>query len=656
MVESLGDPDWRVRKTAVERIIAFSDPQAMLDALVGALADGENPGRRNSAVEALVEIGEPAVGALVETLGSHDVDVRKFAVDALAGVGSRSALDALLATLDDSDPNVRAAAADALGMVGEPESAEALLALAVDETQDHLVRFSALRALARLDVAVPASDLAPALDQSTLRAAAFGVLGRMDDPEAVARLTKGVVDGSRAARESAMQALLRLLGVVDGARAERIVADLREAAHAEPSLVADLVERLEVADLSTRLFHVQFMGLLGRPDCAVPILRVGRDEAIREVAHRTLAAMGEATECALDESWSELDVELRCDACEVLGLLSGEAGSQRLLSALEEEDAELRGAAARALGRRGCSESVEPLVRRLEAAADSDDFEAEDEVESVIRGLVDLAERAGAGVVAQIAGMISERVDSASEPVRHAIASVMGRVGRPDDTEIVGMLLKDPSARVRRAAVDALTRLDPGDHREPLRLALADESPAVRVAAAGALGELRSESSLDDLGRLLHDEDERVRAAAVRAMGAVGERAGESASAEVIEQIERSLVEGGAVSMAAAEALARIGGPRAARAAAALLERPESELVQAAVKCIGRHGDAETVEELLALVAHEGWAVRAEAIQTLAERQVVKAIPAILRRLEAERDDFVRDVILRSLRRLEELR
>jgi HEAT repeat protein len=124
----------------------------------------------------------------------------------------------------------------------------------------------------------------------------------------------------------------------------------------------------------------------------------------------------------------------------------------------------------------------------------------------------------------------------------------------------------------------------------------------------------------------------------------------------VIEQIERSLVEGGAVSMAAAEALARIGGPRAARAAAALLERPESELVQAAVKCIGRHGDAETVEELLALVAHEGWAVRAEAIQTLAERQVVKAIPAILRRLEAERDDFVRDVILRSLRRLEELR
>ena len=41
-------------------------------------------------------------------------------------------------------------------------------------------------------------------------------------------------------------------------------------------------------------------------------------------------------------------------------------------------------------------------------------------------------------------------------------------------------------------------------------------------------------------------------------------------------------------------------------------------------------------------------------IQTLAERRVAQAQPAILRRLETEQDSLVQDVIVRALRRLEE--
>jgi len=211
---------------------------------------------------------------------------------------------------------------------------------------------------------------------------------------------------------------------------------------------------------------------------------------------------------------------------------------------------------------------------------------------------------------------------------------------------------------VRRAAVDALSRLAPGSVSEPLRLALADESPGVRVAAAVALGRSRDAAALDDLRRLFHDEDEGVRAAAVRAVGAMADRetgaGAELPTDEVVQLVGLALSDGGAVAMAATEALARIGGPAAARSASALLTRNEPELVHAAVCCIGQHGDLEVVEDLMALVAHDSWTVRSEVIQTLAERRIVKAIPAILRRLEVERDDFVRDVILRALRRLEE--
>ena len=59
------------------------------------------------------------------------------------------------------------------------------------------------------------------------------------------------------------------------------------------------------------------------------------------------------------------------------------------------------------------------------------------------------------------------------------------------------------------------------------------------------------------------------------------------------------------------------------------------------------------MEDLLPLVAHDHWLVRAETVQVLSDRSVVRAVPALLRRLEAESDDFVRDALLRALARLE---
>ena len=57
LVDRLGDVSWRVRKAAVERLVTCSDSAHTADALIGALGDGENPGRRNAAVEALVACG-----------------------------------------------------------------------------------------------------------------------------------------------------------------------------------------------------------------------------------------------------------------------------------------------------------------------------------------------------------------------------------------------------------------------------------------------------------------------------------------------------------------------------------------------------------------------------------------------------------------------
>jgi HEAT repeat protein len=657
LVACLGDPGWRVRKAAVDRLVEAPADWSADAALVAALSDGENPGRRNSAAEALIRRGETAVDSLLEATTSNDVDVRKLAVDTLAGIAPPRALDRLVEMLDDADPNVQAAAADALAVVGDDAVAPLLLSVATRTEDDPLVAFSALQSLARLEVCVPTRDLLHALDTPLLRPAAYAVMGQAadDDASAVEALLKGLQAPSRSGREAAISALLRLVSRRDAAACEALAEQIRS--HSDGLPEDDARERLASADLPTRLVLIQYLGLLGRAESVVSILSAGCDEALEEVALSALADLGEQAEHGIEASWSELDAEARRLACRALSRTSGATGNARLVAALDDPDTALRSAAALALGVRRCADALPALVHRLEAVASLDeDLDGEDERAALTKALIELTQPADGGVDLhdRTVELLGQRLDGAPEPVRLALATVLGRIGRPQDERLVAWLLKDPSPGVRRAAVQALARLGHGEDAEPLRLALADEASGVRIAAAAALAASHSPRALGDLEHLADDEDPRVRAAALRAVGERAAAGGEEASRQARELLARALVDEGAVALAAVEALQVLGGESAADAARCLLQRDEPELVRAAASCIGMHGERSALEDLVPLVGHPDWAVRAEVIGALSERAVVASVPAILRRLETEQDDFVRDTILRALRRLED--
>jgi HEAT repeat protein len=452
-----------------------------------------------------------------------------------------------------------------------------------------------------------------------------------------------------------MRALLRVLSRLDDAHAERLVAEVREVAASAPAVVEIAVERLAEAPLPTRLVLVQFLGLLAQERGAVPILLAGRDEALTQVALGTLEQLGAVAERAIDARWGDLDGRARRDACTLFGRLHGERSANRLLEALDESEPELRTAAVRGIGARRLAVALPMLVRHLERMASEGDPEGEEEVAALTEALTLLASPGGsdAGVAEQTLGLLASRLDGAHEDVRLAIARVLGRIGRREDTQLVTLLLKDPSPRVRRAAVDALARLDPETAAEPLRLALADESPPVRIAAADALGASLRPGVIDDLRRLADDEDARVRVAAIRSIGLQAERAaGGDSRRDALGRIEAALADEPLVVLAALEVLQRAGIVPAEQMAA-LLARSEAEIVREAVGCLGARSDGAHLDLLLPLVSHPDWSVRAEAIQVLADRRVSKAVPTILRRLETEQDGFVRDAMLRALEKLE---
>lgn len=660
LLDCLGDPSWRVRKAAVERIADAPRDWDAPQFLIKALADGDNPGRRNAAVEALVRCGTSSVPSLIVATDDPDVDVRKLVVDALAGIGDESAVGRLIEILDDPDSNVRGAAADALGMIGSTQSVPALLSVVKNAMSDRLVVFSALRALARIEVPVKARDLREAMQDSILLPAAFAVLGRVKDSEAQEVLLQGLVSGSRSTREAAMAALLRLVAVLDPKESADLVQTMRDIIDRHSDLLSDALLRLGEATLTTRLVLVQFLGLFPRKDIVIPILLSGCDEVLSEIVLSTLLNLGPVVEEVLDEHWPHLECNAKNLACHLLGRTGGQLGLSRLFFALEEPDSELRISAAHALGERRSPEAVPALVHRLEVAAiaSEEDLECEEELSAVIEALVRIAKpepSTDEQTTNEAIELLASRLHGAAEPVRLAIASVLGRIGRAKDSALIEFMLKDPSSSVRRAAVEALARVEPGTLPEPLRLAIADESPTVRIAAANALGTSQHPSAFEDLQRLQADSNARVRAAAVRAIALFAVRAAQTeVTREATQRLRAALHDEGVVALAALSGLDEIGGHHAAQAAQDLLECPDAELVQAAVSCIGRHGDANQIEALIPLVGHESWSVRAEIIQVLTQRNVLRAVPSILRRLETEQDDFVRDAILRALKHLEQ--
>ena len=643
LAERLGDTSWRVRKAAVEGLGACPEPARAATLLIQALADGDNPGRRNAALEALVRCGPAAVPALVDVLDDPDVDVRKQVVDALAGIADPGCAVRVAGLLEDEDPNVRAAAADALGAIGWPDSQPALLA-AVREDEERLVRLSALRALARLELAVPLAALEGALDDAMLRPAALVLLGDSDEPAAAEVLIKALAESSASCRQAAIQALLRTLAGTDADGMERLAERVRAVAAATPELLADAASRLTTAALPVRRTLIQFLGVLQGEAVVVPLLRAGRDAELADLVVATLLGFGRGLEGWLAERWGDLEAEDRVLACAVLAGGERDAGEERLVACLEDSDLAVRRAAEGALGKRGGAAALEQLLRRFEQAAQADELDP-DEAEQLADAVARLA---GTEEAAAVAVRIESLVAGGAETFRAAAARALGGLAGADSARALRLLLVDPDEGVRRTAVEALARRADSELRESLHLALADEAPSVRIAAASALAGAADPQALDDLGQLAGDDDPRVRAAAMRAIGAI-----ESDADRRLALLERGVLDGGPVALAALEGLRALGDPRGAGVAARLLDADAPELVRAAVACIGGCAELPRLEPLIPLVSHAHWTVRAEAARVLGERGVRAAAGALSEWLSSEQDDFVREVIHVALEELE---
>jgi HEAT repeat protein len=135
--------DWEVRKCAILALGKIRD-ERVLDPLMLQLRNDEF---KDDAINALVELGQPALARLITALRDKDENVRKSAVLALGRIKSGEAIAPLIEMLGDPDWFTRLTAAAALESIGDERGREAIKPLLKDP--DMVVKMRVERILAK---------------------------------------------------------------------------------------------------------------------------------------------------------------------------------------------------------------------------------------------------------------------------------------------------------------------------------------------------------------------------------------------------------------------------------------------------------------------------------------------------------------------------
>lgn len=635
LIHGLGDPDWRVRKEAARTTALVGVRLGMLPALVGAIAQGENVGLRNAALEVVDALGEAAEGALVAAIPTSQGPSRKFLVEALGGARGATAIGMLAEASEDDDPNVVAAALDALARVGGPV-AERALRKRLSSTEP-FQRLAALDGLDRLGAVVPWAELEPLLGDRLLRRVVLASLGRSRSARAVAPLVEACVESSQALVDTALLALSTLV-----AEEPTLIASLVEQAAAAPEPAREAVRRAlaEARPREVRVAAARLASLSHDLQALAGVVALIAEDALAHDVLEALSSWGEEAAPTLLTVAEQSVGTHRAIALELAGDLTSVDGplAERIRlamrAALRDSTPAVAAAAARSLARFGTADDIPALVALTMTAAGDVARASGQSLSALVSREPQAVDRAVAD--SQLAGQGGS-----------ALVGVVATLGGPHAFERLRTALSSGEVDTRRAALEALASVPTHQAAELAAMALADEDIDVQTAAAAALGGMRAEPArgvaVESLMLALVSVSPRVQAAAARALGALGD----DGALEPLRDLARSRAPG--VAVAALEALRAVHDPLLEDLLVESLGHLDTEVVKQALRAIHDHGGARAASRLAIALAHAQWDVRRLAALLLGELGTPASRATLAAHLATETDDLVRAAIDQGL-------
>jgi HEAT repeat protein len=529
--------------------------QDRIDQGLAWLADPVNARRGRGA---LLAVGRPAVGTLVETLSATPTEaagpVTDRVIELLGELGARDASPVVARFVHSSRPKTEEAALWTLGALRSPTHFKRIKEW---YTRSH----------------------------APIRNKAFDALARSGHPDALPTVLLELVEGSEARRRSAEANLHRfgpaarkaVLPLLDSEDRRERAAALRALAYMDTH---DAMERLlsGLIDSDSTIVSAAVIGLAGR----------GGAEA-RE---------------AVSRYWDSRKVDVRAAVAHALGAFANPEDLETLELMTNDASMSVRVAAARSLAHHGplarpmltrlarlgpdgatARAAAEALMKKADATADlvpllgsrhrevrnlaADALEERPGGETaLVQALASEDDAARTGASETIIARGTPMVPAVLEVARRApdaalpdILYVLGEIGSPAAVPFAARLATEGTdLTIRKAAIDTLSRCGEGERIEPTLLAALDD-PAVEVrqAAVKALGEKRVHGAADRLMALIESEVRPVQRAAIGAIGSLRHQAAVDA---LIAQYTESRTAGQdpAIREDIVVALGRIGG------------------------------------------------------------------------------------------------
>lgn len=627
LFEAIGDNDWRVRKTAVEALVALGGDD-VIAGLIARLSDHDNAGARNSAIEALVHIGDEATGALLAAIGTQDADVRKFIVDVLGDLRDPSAVPALMERLGDADENIRVSAAEALGKLRDKRAVDALLSCLTRYDQGWL-DYAAAEALGEIGDERALAPLLASLGRSSLREPVLESLGKIGNVETLLPIIAGLADALRIVREVSATALFMIYKKSGSDERRRMILAVRN--NIGDRAMDFLEEMIMTSAGELQKSAVAALGWAGRKSSIPKLLSLLREEDMEEpVVQALLSLDGGSAQTLLGFAGDE-NALVRRVVARALGEMGGADAEMTLINMLKDENGHVRSTSAESLGRLRSRKAIQPMLELLE-----DEYESVQE--AAVGALADIGDEA---MIDRLVGSFTSR----DEGIRKNIAVLLGRLKTEKAIDALIFALKDEEPAVRKAVVQALGSISGPRAVRPLIHAITDDDPEVRMLAAEALAKTGVPEAADALIPLLEDEDLWVRAASARGLGKIG---GDRVSGVLVDHLGRAA---DIFLLALVEVLGRLRPEAALPQFLKLADHSDPEVRKTVLIALSAYSGPEVRRAVLSRLSDRHWSVRKAAIEILRHRKDATAESLLSKIADEDPDGIVRQAAADALGR-----
>jgi len=641
MFEMLGDKDWRVRKTILEGFLR-APTSLVIEGLVKSLYDPGNAGRRNSATEALIRIGEVAIPVILDVLRREDdLDVRLSLVNLLGDLRNDGGFDMLIELLKvEDDVNLASAIVSSIGKYKRASAVPVLLnALS---TEDLWVKFHVIEALGEIGDRSALPAILPLYAEKSLRKPVLEAVGKIADIGTVNFLLKIITEEERL-NLTALRALVRIgeadkPKVVEQAERQLIHKKLHGAFPREK--IEPLVGHLRsTPKREVRSFILKVLGWSG-DERAIPILLeyIDNPECAEDAAMALIEYGSDATSALLERMAKTEDEEVLALFLRVANVIAGPEAVPTIVSFLDHGSSMIRRYSAETLG-----EIADPsTVDRLLAVLDDVDVGVQQASVNSISALV----AAFPENKEETLEKIKELLGSSSTPAKLNSLSIYVNIQGEGYHDELLLASKDGDEVIRQKAVQLMGKFTDARFMDQVLFSLTDESNSVRLAAIQALVRLRPEKGVEPLISLLEDRDIWIRAAAAQALGEYRQ----TASIEPLMHHVRDDLP--PVRIAAIEALGKTESPEIKSLLTEMADTEDMEIRRAAILALARVPGDDVLQMLMSSLDSDDWRERAAAATALGLRGSSNALETLHRLLESDADPYVQQSVVQALDRI----